>query len=40
MVEMKNPASCPCAMVRPVVKDGLIWVVDEDAANEGIVVEE
>jgi 6-phosphogluconolactonase len=40
MVEMKDPAPYPCAMVRPVVKDGLVWVVDEDAANEGIVVKE
>lgn len=36
VVEMKDPAPYPCAMVRPVGKDSLIWVVDEDAAKDSI----
>ncbi|KAL7475030.1 hypothetical protein ACHAW6_000964 [Cyclotella cf. meneghiniana] len=37
VVEMNDPAPYPCAMVRPSGEGLLIWVVDGDAAKEGIV---
>ncbi|KAL3800724.1 hypothetical protein ACHAWO_013266 [Cyclotella atomus] len=40
VVELKDPAPYPCAMVRPVEEDSLIWVVDEDAARDGILMKE
>ena len=36
VVEMNDPAPYPCAMVRPENGNSLIWVMDNDAAAEGI----
>jgi hypothetical protein len=36
VVEMNDPAPYPCAMVRPENGNSLIWVMDNDAAGEGI----
>lgn len=33
VVEMRDPAPYPCAMVRPIVDGTLVWVVDDDAAQ-------
>ena len=38
VVGMKDPAPYPCAMVRP-VGDSLVWVIDDDAAREGIMIQ-
>ena len=38
VVEMNDPAPYPCAMVRPSGAGSLMWVVDGDAAKEGIVL--
>ena len=37
-VEMNDPAPYPCAMVRPKRDGSLIWVIDEDAARDCIMM--